>query len=83
MIPWMIPHYVSGRWCSSARQLRELARLLSRDRAGLAEPAASMGATPADAARDLDGGHMALPHHAAAVAGHLLANQSPATTCWP
>lgn len=54
-----------------ARQLREIARLLGRERAGLSELSRSLGATPADAAGDLDNGLSAIRHHAAVVAGRL------------
>jgi oxepin-CoA hydrolase/3-oxo-5,6-dehydrosuberyl-CoA semialdehyde dehydrogenase len=60
-----------------ARQLREIARRVERDRAALATAAGSLGATPADAADDIDGGIAALRHHAAAVAGELPDTDAP------
>ncbi|MFD7134473.1 aldehyde dehydrogenase family protein [Streptomyces sp. NPDC059894] len=57
-----------------ARQLRELVRLLGRDRAllgELSELSGALGATPADAAADIDGGVLTVRHHAAAVTGLL------------
>jgi oxepin-CoA hydrolase/3-oxo-5,6-dehydrosuberyl-CoA semialdehyde dehydrogenase len=54
-----------------ARRLREIARLVGRDRSGLTELSRSLGSTPADAADDLDRGLLALRHYAAAVAGRL------------
>lgn len=60
-----------------ALQLREIARRVGRDRAGLAMLAGSLGATPADAAADIDGGIAALRHHAAAVAGELPDTDAP------
>jgi oxepin-CoA hydrolase/3-oxo-5,6-dehydrosuberyl-CoA semialdehyde dehydrogenase len=60
-----------------ARHLREIARRVDRERAQLAELAGVLGATPADAADDIDGGIAALRHHAAAVVGELSDTGAP------